>query len=136
VEVVQAPAEQLPFEDGQFDVAVSTLVLCTVGDPARALAELRRVLKPGGELLFLEHVRSDAPRVARWQDRLNAVSKVIGHGCNCNRSTLDAIRAAGFTVTELEHDTLPKAPPTHRPLVVGTATANAGGSVSSSSGSG
>jgi ubiquinone/menaquinone biosynthesis C-methylase UbiE len=126
VEVVQAPAEQLPFEDGQFDVAVSTLVLCTVGDPARALGELHRVLKPGGELLFLEHVRSDAPRVARWQDRLNGVSKVIGHGCNCNRSTIDAIRAAGFTVTELEHDKLPKAPPTHRPLVVGTATASGG----------
>ncbi len=136
VDVVQAPAETLPFEDGQFDTAVSTLVLCTVGDQARALAELHRVLKPGGELLFLEHVRSDAPRVARWQDRLNGVSQVIGHGCNCNRVTLDAIRAAGFTINELEHDKLPKAPPTHRPLVVGTATANGGESVRSSFGSG
>ena len=123
VDVVQAPAEKLPFEDGQFDVAVSTLVLCTVGDQARALGELRRVLKPGGELLFIEHVRSDQPRAARWQDRLNGVSQAIGHGCNCNRLTLDAIRAAGFTITELEQDKLPKAPPTHRPLAIGTATA-------------
>jgi ubiquinone/menaquinone biosynthesis C-methylase UbiE len=119
---VRAPAEELPFPDGAFDVAVSTLVLCTVGDQARALAELRRVLKPGGKLLFIEHVRSDEPRLARWQDRLNRVNQVVGHGCNCNRSTLDAIRASGFTVTELERDTLRKVPPIVRPLAVGSAT--------------
>ena len=123
VEVVCAPAEKLPFADDEFDVAVSTLVLCTVDDQAQALAELRRVLKPGGELRFIEHVRADEPRLARWQDRLNGFNKVMAQGCNCNRSTIDAIRVAGFTITELEHGTLAKAPPFVRPLVVGTATA-------------
>jgi len=121
VEVVQAPAEQLPFDDAQFDTVVSTLVLCTVNDLARALSELRRVLKPGGRLLFIEHVRSEEPRLAAWQDRLNRFNRIVAHGCNCNRSTLDAIRAAGFTITSLERGTLAKAPPFVRPLAVGTA---------------
>ena len=69
----------------------------------RALGELRRVLKPGGELLFIEHVRSDEPGLARWQDRLNGLNRVVAR-CDCNRSTVDAIRAAGFTITELEHE--------------------------------
>lgn len=120
-ELVQAPAEQLPFEDARFDTVVSTLVLCTVADPDRALRELRRVLKPGGRLLFLEHVRSDDPRIARWQDRLNGINRFIAYGCNCNRSTLDTIRAAGFSVASLERTQLPKAPPFVRPLVVGIA---------------
>ena len=101
-ELVEAPAERLPFEDARFDVVVSTLVLCTVADPNRALKESRRVLKPGGRLLFLEHVRSDDPDVARWQDRLNGINRFIAYGCNCNRSTLDSIRAAGFAVASLE----------------------------------
>ena len=121
VELVQAPAEQLPFADARFDTAVSTLVLCTVSDQVRAISELRRVLKPGGRLLFIEHVRSDEPRLAAWQDRLNGLTRVVGHGCNCNRSTLDAIRAAGFTITSLTRDSLHKAPPFVRPLVIGTA---------------
>ena len=121
VELVQAPAEQLPLADAQFDTVVSTLVLCTVIDQARALRELRRVLKPGGRLLFIEHVRSDEPRLASWQDRLNGVNRVVAYGCNCNRSTLDAIRAAGFTITSLERHKMPKAPPFVRPLVIGMA---------------
>ena len=119
--LVQAPAEALPFADAQFDTVVSTLVLCTVADQARALSEIRRVLTPGGHLLFLEHVRSDEPRLAAWQDRLNGLNRIVAHGCNCNRSTLDAIRAADFTITALERTTFPKAPPFVRPLVVGTA---------------
>ena len=114
----------LPFADAQFDTVVSTLVLCTVSDQARALRELRRVLKPGGRLLFIEHVRSEEPRLASWQDRLNGLNRVVAHGCNCNRSTLDTIRAAGFTITSLERDQLHKAPPFVRPLVVGTAALN------------
>ena len=125
VELVLAPAEQLPLADAQFDTAVSTLVLCTVSDQARALSELRRVLRPGGRLLFIEHVRSDEPRLASWQDRLNSLNRVVGYGCNCNRSTLDAVRAAGFAITSLERDKLHKAPPFVRPLVVGTAESNA-----------
>jgi ubiquinone/menaquinone biosynthesis C-methylase UbiE len=119
--VVRAPAEALPFEDGSFDYAVSTLVLCTVHDPQLALSEVRRVLKPGGQLLFVEHVRSDDPRLARWQDRLQPLQFRFAHGCHCNRATLDDVKAAGFDVAELEHDTVAKAPPIVRPLIVGAA---------------
>jgi len=126
VELVRAAAEDLPFEDGRFDVAVSTLVLCGVDDQARALGEVRRVLKPGGELIFIEHVRSDEPKLARWQDRLNPLNRVVAR-CNCNRATVDAIRAAGFTITKLERGELQKAPPFVRPLAIGTATPNGSG---------
>jgi ubiquinone/menaquinone biosynthesis C-methylase UbiE len=118
--VLRAPAEDLPFEADSFDVVVSTLVLCTVADQSRALREIRRVLRPGGELRFIEHVRSDEPRVARWQDRLNGVQRVVGMGCNCNRSTLEAISAAGFTARQVDQGVLAKAPPLMRPLVMGT----------------
>ena len=120
--VVRAPAEQLPFEDDTFDVAVSTLVLCGVDDQARALGELRRVLRPGGRLIFIEHVRSDEPGLARWQDRLNGLNKFVAC-CDCNRRTLDSIKAEGFEVTKVDHTELKKVPPFVRPLVVGTATA-------------
>lgn len=79
------------------------------------------MLKPGGRLLFLEHVRSDDPDVARWQDRLNGINRFIAYGCNCNRSTLDSIRAAGFAVASLERTQFPKAPPFVRPLIIGIA---------------
>jgi ubiquinone/menaquinone biosynthesis C-methylase UbiE len=114
-------AEELHEPGGAFDVAVSTLVLCTVPDQQRALTEIRRVLRPGGRLIFLEHVRSDDPKLARWQDRLNVVSRFVAQGCNCNRDTLTAIRAAGFDVTSLTRDVMKKAPPFARPLIVGTA---------------
>src|SRR3954468_19566620 len=96
--VVHAPAEELPFEDASFDFAVSTLVLCTVNDPERALSEIRRVLKPEGRLVFIEHVRSDDPKLARWQDRLHPLHVRVGHGCDCNRATLESVKQAGFTV--------------------------------------
>jgi len=118
---VRAPAEELPFEDASFDVTVSTLVLCTVDDQPRALRELRRVLRPRGRLLFIEHVRSEDPRLARWQDRVLPLNRRVGHGCHCNRPTLDGIRGAGFEVTRLELDTLKHVPPVLRPLVVGVA---------------
>jgi ubiquinone/menaquinone biosynthesis C-methylase UbiE len=120
-EVVRAPAEQLPFADHSFDFAVSTLVLCTVPDPAAALAELLRVLKPGGSLLFLEHVRSEQPRLARWQDRLHPLWLRFGHGCHCNRPTLDTIARAGFEVGEVERGAIPKAFPLVRPQITGSA---------------
>ena len=79
------------------------------------------MLRPGGRLLFIEHVRSQAPRLARWQERLNPLQRVIGCGCNCNRATLDSAQAAGFTITEVARDELHKVPPWVRPLVVGVA---------------
>jgi len=120
--VLQAPAEDLPFDDDTFDVAVSTLVLCGVEDQSRALRELRRVLRPGGRLIFIEHVRSDEPGLARWQDRLNGLSRFVAC-CDCNRRTLDSIKAEGFEVTDVEHTSLKKVPPFVRPLIAGTATA-------------
>jgi ubiquinone/menaquinone biosynthesis C-methylase UbiE len=119
--ILRAPAEDLPFDDHSFDVAVSTLVLCGVDDQPRALRELRRVLRPGGRLLFIEHVRSGDPGTARLQDRLNWLNRLVVC-CDCNRPTLDSIRAAGFTVAQVEHTALPKAPPFVRPAIVGTAT--------------
>jgi len=122
--VLRAPAEDLPFESGSFDVAVSTLVLCGVDDQPRALRELRRVLRPGGTLLFLEHVRAQDAAVARMQDRMNWLNKIVVR-CDCNRPTLDTIRQAGFTVTKVEHTALPKTPPFISPAIVGTAKAPA-----------
>lgn len=121
-EVVQAPAEALPFEDDSFDTVVSTLVLCGVDDQSQALREARRVLRPGGRLLFLEHVRSDDPGLARFQDRMNWLNRLVVQ-CDCNRPTLATIGATGFDVTQLEHTELPKAPKFVRPLTVGTASA-------------
>jgi ubiquinone/menaquinone biosynthesis C-methylase UbiE len=119
--LVHAPAEKLPFANARFDTVVSTLVLCTVPDQPQTLRELRRVLKPGGRLLFLEHVRSDDPKLARWQDRLNGFSRFMACGCNCNRDTLDAIRTAGFTIASLERGEFPKAPWFVGPLIAGAA---------------
>lgn len=122
-ELRQASAEQLPFADGSFDTAVSTLVLCTVDDQPRALRELHRVLRPGGRLLFMEHVRSDERGLARWQDRIAPLNRRLLCGCRCNRETLAGIEGAGFDVTELERDTVAHAPPFLRPLIVGVARA-------------
>jgi ubiquinone/menaquinone biosynthesis C-methylase UbiE len=121
--LLRAHAERLPFDEDSFDSAVSTLVLCTVEDQPRALGELRRVLRPGGRLLFMEHVRSDDERLARWQDRVVGLNRRVLCGCHCNRATLEGIRGAGFEVTQLERDTVPHAPPFLRPLIVGVAHA-------------
>ena len=81
------------------------------------------MLRPGGRLLFLEHVRSEDPAVARWQDRLHGIWLRVGHGCHCNRPTPDLIEASPLQVERLERDELPKAPPITRPLATGSATA-------------
>lgn len=107
VTFVEAPAEQLPFEDDSFDTVVSMLVLCTVENQQRALQEVRRVLRPNGQFLFSEHVRSDDPKLARWQDRLEPIWGVVANGCHPNRNTLDGIRAAGFDVSGVEQGELP-----------------------------
>lgn len=120
-EVVVAPAERLPFEDRRFDTVVGTLVLCTIPDPPAALGEVARVLKPGGRLLFLEHVRAEAPRLARWQDRLHTPWFYFGAGCNCNRPTLRTIEASPLQVERVEHAEMPKAVPIVKPMIIGTA---------------
>ena len=119
--VVEAPAENLPFDDGTFDVVVATLVLCTVEDQARALAEARRVLVEGGRLLYIEHVRSTRPGLGRWQDRLERPWGFFAAGCHPNRSTDQALADAGFWIDSLEREKLPKAPPIVRPLIRGVA---------------
>jgi ubiquinone/menaquinone biosynthesis C-methylase UbiE len=121
--VLEAPAERLPLADASRDLAVATLVLCTVPDPAAALAELRRVLVPGGRLLLIEHVRARNPALARWQDRLEKPWRFIGDGCHCNRDTAATLAAAGFKAIELERGAMPKAPPIVRPLIRGRAVA-------------
>jgi ubiquinone/menaquinone biosynthesis C-methylase UbiE len=118
--VLRAPAEDLPFDDAAFDVVVSTLTLCSVDDQRRAVRELRRVLRPGGRLLFVEHLRADDERVARMQDRMNWLNRLVVC-CDCNRPTLDTLRAAGFTIREVVRTELPGAPPFARPLAVGSA---------------
>ena len=119
--VLRAPAEDLPFDDGSFDTVVSTLVLCGVSDQPRALREVRRVLRPGGRLIFVEHVRSDDPKLARWQDRMNGLNRFMAC-CECNRPTLDSMKEAGFRIDEVEHSKLQKVPRFVRPLIAGTAT--------------
>jgi len=119
--IVEAPAERLPFESASFDTVVSTLVLCTVPDPAAAIAELERVLKPGGQLLFIEHVRAEDPGLAVWQDRLEKPWRFLADGCHCNRNTLAMLASSRLEVGTVEHGQLPKAPPIVRPLIRGSA---------------
>jgi ubiquinone/menaquinone biosynthesis C-methylase UbiE len=101
VEVSSAGAEALPFPDGSFDTVVSTLVLCTVPDQEAVLEEIRRVLRPGGRLLFIEHVRA-AGSMARWQDRLEPLWRKLLGGCHPNRDTVAAIEGAGFEMETFE----------------------------------
>jgi SAM-dependent methyltransferase len=119
--LVAAPAEKTPFADDTFDTAVATLVLCTVPDPVAAIAELSRVLKPGGRLLFIEHVRAEDPSTARWQDRLEKPWRFMADGCYCNRDTEATLAASSFQIDKITQGKLPKAMPIVRPLISGTA---------------
>jgi SAM-dependent methyltransferase len=121
VSVVEAPGESLPFADDSFDTVAVTLVLCTVPDQAATLAEIKRVLAPGGQLLFLEHVRSHSPDLAKWQDRLESPWRFLADGCRCNRDTVAAMGAAGFELDEVDEGSLPKMPSIIRPLARGSA---------------
>jgi SAM-dependent methyltransferase len=125
VRVQDGVADPLRFDDDAFDAAVASLVLCTVPDTGRALGELRRVLKPGGELRFLEHVRSDRPRKARMQERLDrsGVWPRLAGGCHCARAAVDAIELAGFELQEVRSFDLGPAWMPANPLVLGVARA-------------
>ncbi len=124
IAVHRAPAEDLPFPDASFDTAVVTLVLCTVRDPARALAEIKRVLKPGAEMRFLEHVRFRNRIGGFCQDAITPIWSWMGGGCHPNRDTERALREAGFSIRELKTATLaPPVPPMicSRPVIQGVA---------------
>lgn len=110
VEIVKAPGERIPVGDDIADTAVLTYTLCSVQDPAAVLREIRRILKPGGRLLFLEHGRSDDASVAAWQDRINPLWNVFSCGCQINRDTTLLLRSAGFAVEDVDHFYLPGAP--------------------------
>jgi ubiquinone/menaquinone biosynthesis C-methylase UbiE len=110
VELQARSAEALAFEDGRFDTAVTTWTLCSVPDARRALVELRRVLKPGGELIFVEHGRAEEPAVVAWQDRLNRLWGRLAGGCNLNRPVAAMIREAGFRIEDLDTGHLIKGP--------------------------
>jgi ubiquinone/menaquinone biosynthesis C-methylase UbiE len=117
--VVEAPAEELPFDDDSFDTVVATLVFCTVDDPDRAAAEVARVLRPQGRMLLLEHVRDpDEGRLAKWQDRLERPWGWVGAGCHPNRDTAATLARAGLEL-DLAPAELPKAPPIVRPMIRG-----------------
>src|SRR5215204_1772362 len=120
-EVIDAGAEHLPFPDASFDTAVATLVFCTIPEPARALPEIARVLKPDGRLLFLEHVRATDSRAARWQDRLERPWGAFGRGCHPNRDTLATIETSALEVVDVDSERMPKAPAIVRPMIIGEA---------------
>jgi ubiquinone/menaquinone biosynthesis C-methylase UbiE len=122
-ELLEVSAERLPFEDRSFDTAVATLVLCTIPDPDRALAEVARLLRPGGALLVLEHVRDpDSARRARWQDRLERPWGWVAGGCHPNRDTRAALIAAGFDDSAIAPRTFPKGGPVVKPMIEGAVT--------------
>jgi ubiquinone/menaquinone biosynthesis C-methylase UbiE len=102
VSLLQASAEHIPFADAVFDTIVMTWTLCSIPKPIAALIEMRRVLKPGGRLIFVEHGLSPEIRTARWQHWLTPYWKRIGGGCHLDRKTDDLIRAAGFQVDAVE----------------------------------
>jgi SAM-dependent methyltransferase len=119
--VIDAPAECLPLADASVDNVVTTLVLCTVDDPERALREIARVLRPDGQVLFIEHVRAKSQRLSAWQDKLREPWRQFAGGCMCNRPTIELMRACGFTV--VADDVVWRGMPAIvHPLVVGQAT--------------
>lgn len=116
IELRQAPAERIPVEPGTVDHVISTLVLCTVADPAAALAEVRRVLRPGGQLHFIEHVRAGG-LLGRAQDVIRPLWRYVAAGCTVNRRTEELIRASGLQIERLTTRTIQFGVP----LIIGTA---------------
>ena len=119
---IDAPAERLPFPDRSFDTVVSTFVLCTVPEPAVALREVARVLRPSGRILVLEHVRSEGDsRLARWQDALAGAWELFACGCRCDRKTRALVAESPLLWEQVREGTIPRAPFPVRPMIVGIA---------------
>jgi ubiquinone/menaquinone biosynthesis C-methylase UbiE len=123
VELIEATAEALPLDDGSVDTVVTTWTLCTIPDAEKALREARRVLHPGGSLLFVEHGRAPEPGVARWQDRLDPLWSPLAGGCHLNRKIDALIAGAGFRLDTLRNSRMP-GPRTHNFLYEGRARPN------------
>ena len=123
VEVVDAGVDPMPFADESFDVVVSTLVLCSVPDLEAALAEIRRVLRPGGRFVYLEHVAAvENPKRHRWQRRIEPLWKRLAGNCHLTRTTDQAIPAAGFELVEARRESIRKVSPWVRVSTRGVAT--------------
>jgi ubiquinone/menaquinone biosynthesis C-methylase UbiE len=110
VQLRQAAVEDLPVDDRAIDTVLMTWTLCSVADPVRALSEIRRVLRPGGSLLFVEHGRAPEPRLQRWQDRLTPVWRRLAGGCHLNRPIDQLVERSGLHLVELETGYLVKGP--------------------------
>ncbi|HRC42896.1 MAG TPA: class I SAM-dependent methyltransferase [Nitrospira sp.] len=132
VHIQHVSAERLPYDDASFDYAVSTFTLCTIPDPARALRDIRRVLKPDGRFLFLEHGRGDDPLIAWWQDRLNPLQHLLACGCNLNRRIDRLVLEAGLRLEQLDRYCLPGVPRIGGEMYRGTARVNGQPSLHSS----
>ena len=109
VEVIEATAEHLPFPDASFDTVVGTMILCTAPNVELVLQEVARVLKPGGQYLFLEHVRNPDSEIARRQDRVQPLWYLFGNGCHCNRDTVTTLNNSCLSVQELHRGQIPGA---------------------------
>ena len=102
VEFIEGSAEAIPLQDASVDTVVTTWTLCSIPDALRALRDMRRVLRPGGRLLFVEHGRAPDPNVIWWQDRLTPAWKRLGGGCHLNRAIETLVEGAGFQFDRLE----------------------------------
>jgi len=110
IEWLGLPGEEIPLDDGAADTVLLTFTMCTIPDFRAALAQMRRVLKPGGKLVFCEHGRAPDANVQRWQDRINPIWKAIAGGCNVNRPVAESIEQAGFKIRQLDTMYLPSTP--------------------------
>lgn len=109
-QILEGVGENIPFASGQFDTVVCTYTLCSVDDPERVLSEIKRILKPGGRMLFLEHGRAPDADVLRWQERIEPVWKNLAGGCHLTRPIGSALRGAGFDVEPMGQGYMPKTP--------------------------